>query len=80
MRRLILVTALIALAVWAAWVIVGALASGSAVGPTSASLDEGVAFLYGFLSFVLVWLLAVLVWAVRAVRSYLRDDRRIAGA
>jgi hypothetical protein len=77
MRRFVGVTALIALAVWTAWVIVGVVASGSAVGPTSATLDEGIGFLYGFISFLIVWLLAIGIWALRAFRRYLRDDRRI---
>lgn len=77
MRRFVLVTAVIALAVWAAWVILGVVASGSSVGPTAAALDEGIAFLYGFISFLVVWLLALLVWAAKGFRSYRRDGRRI---
>jgi membrane glycosyltransferase len=76
-RRFILVTALLAVAVWAAWVILGVVASGSAIGPTAATLDEGFAFLYGFISFLVVWLLAIGIWALVVFRRYLRDDRRI---
>jgi hypothetical protein len=76
-RRFIGVTALIAFAVWIAWIILGVAASGSAIGPTSATFDEAFGFLYGFISFLIVWLLAVGIWALRALRSYLRDDRRI---
>jgi hypothetical protein len=76
-RRFFRVTALIALAIWAVWVIVGMVASGTSVGPTSATLDEAVAFLYGFISFVVAWHFAIGIWAIREFRSYVRDDRRI---
>jgi hypothetical protein len=41
------------------------------------TLDEAIGLLYG-VSFLVVWLVALGVWALRVFRNYLRDDRRIA--